>query len=112
MKSNVKKWTPPKAQEVYTESLRPSEKVKIRDYKRNGGDMFILIAEFPIAALSRKATWEETIRVARNIVKMHLICSIIIEFFPKDKKQLYDRVRIFDKYNFADWPKSENKSQA
>jgi hypothetical protein len=95
----LKEWTPPKDKEVYTETLRPNEKIQTRDYLQFAGDQFVLAMELPIGVLSPEQTWKEAMRAARALVKNYLIKSVMVRYFPRTEGQLYDRVRIYQKYN-------------
>lgn len=99
MSRKLREWTPPKPTEIYTDTLSPKAKLHTRQYDRREGDSFMLIAEFPVIALSRRAAWKEAVRSARAVVRNYLILSVVVEFFPIKDRCLFERIRVFERVN-------------
>ena len=102
-KRPLKEWTPPRAQEVYTETLRPNDKVRVRDYEKRTGDQFAMVAEFPVCALPLRSAWKEAMRAARAVVRTYLVKSVMVMHVPKAKDQIFECVRVYERYNLNDF---------
>ena len=95
----IKEWTPPKDKEVYTEILCPNTRVLTSEYLPVDCDQLILAIELPISVLSLQESWKAAMRAARALVRNYRIKSVVIKYLPGRSGILFDRIRVFERYN-------------